>query len=68
MEVRLDVARCAGHALCNAVDPDYFPLDDAGYSTLQDRDVEATDDATVRQAVAACPEGALIIVTGGSPG
>lgn len=61
MKVRLDRARCAGHAMCYAVDPDLFPIDDEGFSMLEAHDVDPTDVDTVRHGVAACPELALIL-------
>lgn len=61
MKIRLDVDSCAGHALCSAVDSDLFPLDDGGYSTLEPHIVAAEHEALVRDGVAACPEGALIL-------
>lgn len=61
MKIRLDRAKCAGHALCYGVDPDLFPLDDDGYSTLTPHVVQAGDERAVRDGVAACPEVALII-------
>ena len=33
MKLWLLPERCAGHALCHAVDSTMFPLDDSGYST-----------------------------------
>ena len=61
MKVHVDNAKCAGHAQCYAVDPDLFPIDDAGYSNLQAYEVKPEDEATVRQGVEACPERALIL-------
>jgi ferredoxin len=61
LKLRLDRARCAGHALCHAVDPDLFPLDDDGYSILKPRSVAAEDEAVTRHAVDACPELALML-------
>jgi len=34
MRVRLDKAKCAGHAQCYAVDARLFPIDEMGYSIL----------------------------------
>jgi ferredoxin len=34
MKVRLERSKCVGHAQCYAVDPDLFPIDDAGYCIL----------------------------------
>jgi len=61
MKVRLDRPRCFGHAQCWSVDPDLFPIDDEGYSTLQAHQVEHGDERATRDGVAACPEGALIL-------
>lgn len=61
MRVRVDNSKCAGHAQCYAVDPDLFPLDDSGYSILQEHEVKPEDEQKTREGVAACPEMALII-------
>jgi ferredoxin len=50
-----------GHAQCYSVDPDLFPLDDSGYSILEEHEVKPEDEDKTRQGVAACPEGALIL-------
>lgn len=61
MRVRLEQSRCVGHALCYAVDPDLFPIDDSGYSVLEGHEVRAQDAQLTRDGVAACPEMALIL-------
>jgi ferredoxin len=61
MRVRLQQDKCVGHAQCHAVDPDKFPIDDGGYSTLEEHEVAAEDEAVVRDGVAACPELALLL-------
>lgn len=61
MRVRLDQSRCAGHAQCYAVDPVLFPIDESGYSLLEDHQVQPQDEQLIRDGVAACPEMALII-------
>lgn len=50
-----------GHALCYAVDPELFPVDDMGYSILEAHDVAPEDEQRTRDGVAACPEEALIL-------
>lgn len=64
MQVRLDRAKCVGHALCYAVDPDLFPIDDAGYSTLVAHQIAPTDEQRSRDGVAACPDSALTLDKG----
>lgn len=61
MKVRLERAKCAGHAQCYAIDPDLFPIDDDGYSILEPHEVAPADERLIRDGVASCPELALII-------
>ncbi|MDP7701996.1 ferredoxin [Mycobacterium sp. TY815] len=61
MKVRLDRSRCVGHAQCFAVDPDLFPIDESGYSVLEEREVTAEDEELIRDGVASCPEMAIIL-------
>ncbi|MEZ0351992.1 ferredoxin [Mycobacterium sp. pR1184] len=62
MKIRLEQSRCVGHAQCYAVDPELFPIDDSGYSTVEEREVRPEDERKTRDGVAACPEMALVIV------
>jgi ferredoxin len=39
MRFRRQSEKCVGHAQCHAVDPETFPIDDDGYSTLTSRSV-----------------------------
>ena len=61
MKVHLERGKCAGHAQCYAVSPDLFPIDEEGYSTLQEHLVAHGDEQAARDGVNACPELALII-------
>jgi ferredoxin len=61
MKVRLEMSRCVGHAQCYAVDPEIFPIDESGYSTLQEHEVAPQDEAVTRDGVASCPEMALLL-------
>jgi ferredoxin len=61
MKVRLDRDRCRGHSQCYAVDPEHFPIDELGYSTLEPHEVGQAHERVVRAGVATCPEMALII-------
>jgi ferredoxin len=61
VRVVLDRTVCSGHALCNAVAPEVYELDDEGFclplpETIPD---ELADAA--RKGVSACPEQALRI-------
>jgi ferredoxin len=61
MKVRLERSKCAGHAQCYAADPNLFPIDDDGYSILQEHTVAPGDEEATREGVARCPEVALIL-------
>ena len=61
MKIRLDRSSCQAHGVCHGVDPDLFPIDDEGFSTVQGGAVDPGDEQATRGAVAACPEQALII-------
>jgi ferredoxin len=61
MRIRLDRDSCAGHALCNATDPDLFPIDDDGYSNLDVTEVADADVERAKRGVGACPERALLL-------
>jgi ferredoxin len=61
VKVRLEQSKCVGHAQCYAVDPELFPIDDSGYSILEERHVRPQDVQLTRDGVAACPEMALIL-------
>ena len=64
MKIRLEQSKCVGHAQCYAVDPELFPIDDSGYSTLEEHEVRQEDEQLPRDGVAACPELALILEGG----
>jgi ferredoxin len=61
MKVHLERGKCAGHAQCYAVDADLFPIDEEGYSILEEHVVANGEEQLTRDGVAACPELALII-------
>ncbi|MEU1994088.1 ferredoxin [Nocardia gamkensis] len=61
MRLRLETGKCAGHAVCHAMDADLFPLDDNGYSTVQSTELAPGDIERAQDGVNACPERALVI-------
>ncbi|MCX4095721.1 ferredoxin [Nocardia sp. alder85J] len=61
MRLRLEHGQCAGHALCHTVDPALFPIDDAGYSAVDDNELDSADLGRAHAGVNACPERALAI-------
>jgi ferredoxin len=61
VRVRVDSSKCSGHGLCYVVNPLLFPIGNNGYSVLQPREVKPQDEEVTREAVAACPDLALIL-------
>ena len=61
MKIKVDFDLCESNALCEAIAPDVFELDDDDY--LQLKTDETTDDniERVRRAVASCPRAAISI-------
>ena len=61
MFVKLISERCVGHAQCHAANPDLFPIDDEGFSSLKGHQVDSGDENAIREGVDACPEMALVV-------
>ena len=61
-KVVVDFELCESNALCEAVAPDVFRLDDDDYLQVDDPTVTDENRGRVEQAVAACPKAALSIV------
>ena len=62
MKVKADFDLCESNALCTALAPDTFELDDDDYLQILDDEVTPDNEQQVRQAVVACPRAALSIV------
>ncbi|MCW2799672.1 MAG: ferredoxin [Aeromicrobium sp.] len=60
--VEVDYDVCEANALCEALAPDVFALDDDDNLQVEDPTVTDENRARVTQAVAACPKSALRIV------
>jgi ferredoxin len=60
--MRVHVSKdCSGHGQCNWINPELFPLDDDGYSAVEDLHVPDGAEDYARRAVAACPASAISI-------
>ncbi|RQH04970.1 ferredoxin [Paraburkholderia dinghuensis] len=63
MKIIVNTAACVGHARCNIVAPELFPLDASGYNTVATTvEVPAGLESLARRSVRACPERVLTIV------
>lgn len=61
-KVVADFDLCESNAMCEALAPDVFRLDDDDYLQIDDPTVTDENRDRVEQAVAACPKAALSIV------
>ena len=64
MKLTVDGKRCMGHGRCYTVAPDLLTDDDEGYVTIRDQLIEIPDDdrEAAADAVASCPEQAIILI------
>jgi len=61
MRVRVDPAMCQANGECHRICPDVFQLDEWGYAFVEgDGPVAPELQAAAEEAVAACPEGAIV--------
>jgi len=62
MKVKVDFDLCESNALCVAMAPDVFELDDDDYLVVLTDEVVDENRDRVQRAVAACPKSAISIV------
>jgi ferredoxin len=59
MKVTVDFDLCESNALCEALAPEVFELDDDDFLVVKKEEVAEADLDAVRRAVAACPRAAI---------
>lgn len=64
MKIKVDFDACESNALCEALAPHNFQLDDDDNLQVLDENVTDENRAAVERAVAACPKSAISIVEG----
>jgi ferredoxin len=62
MKIKVDFDLCESNAMCEALAPDVFELDDDDFLQLNTDQVTDENEQRVRQAVAACPRAAISLV------
>lgn len=62
MKIKVDRARCYGHARCVAKGPNVFRLDDDGYSISDGFDVAEHLEDQAHEGAAACPERCITLI------
>jgi ferredoxin len=66
MLVKVDFDLCESNALCEALAPDVFELDDDDYLVVKKETLGPEDLDGVRRAVASCPRTAISLVATGA--
>lgn len=66
-EVRVDSARCQGHARCYMLAPESFVIDDDGYGHVIEGREGSFDEENVRKAIRNCPERAIRVLGRDAP-
>ena len=61
-KIRVDFDLCESNALCEALAPQNFEIDDDDYLQIIDENVTDENRDAVQQAVAACPKSAISLV------
>ena len=59
MRIKVDFDLCESNALCEAMAPEVFELDDDDYLQLRTEEATEGNVDNVRRAVAACPRAAI---------
>ncbi len=62
MKIKVDFDLCESNALCEALAPQNFQIDDDDFLQILDEDVTDANRDAVMQAVAACPKSAISVV------
>lgn len=57
----VDLGKCSGLGLCEAVAPDHFEIDEDGSLILLDADVSSEARGEVEEAVRSCPTQAITL-------
>lgn len=64
VKLTIDTSKCSGHGRCYSLAPEYFDCDDEGFPVVLKSDLTDADVAAVGDAVANCPERAILLVEG----
>lgn len=62
MKIKVDFDLCESNALCEALAPENFEIDDDDFLQIVDEDVTDENRDAVQRAVAACPRAAISLV------
>jgi ferredoxin len=63
-KIKIDWDLCESNAMCEALAPSHFQVDDDDFLQILDENVTDEDLANVEQAVASCPKSAISLIDG----
>jgi ferredoxin len=61
VRIHVDQDACTGHALCAALGPDVYVLDEEGFNRTPDQEIDAARAEQARRGALACPEQAITV-------
>jgi ferredoxin len=61
-KIKVDFDLCESNAMCEALAPDHFQVDDDDFLQILEEKVTEEQLANVQQAVASCPKSAISLV------
>ena len=64
MKIKVDFDLCESNAMCEALAPSHFQIDDDDYLQILDENVTDENRDAVAQAIAACPKSAISLIEG----
>ncbi len=64
MKIKVDFDLCESNALCEALAPANFEIDDDDFLQILEENVTDENRDAVQQAIAACPKSAISLVEG----
>jgi ferredoxin len=63
-KIKIDWDLCESNAMCEALAPDHYEIDDDDNLQVIDENVTEENQALIEQTVASCPKSAISIVDG----
>ncbi|OLO25804.1 ferredoxin [Streptomyces sp. MNU77] len=64
MKIRVDGERCMGHAMCNAIAPEVYEVNDMGYNEMGEFEVAGGAEAAAVRGADSCPERVISVLDG----
>ncbi|MFM2072384.1 MAG: hypothetical protein RLZZ623_2647 [Actinomycetota bacterium] len=62
MRIVVDHEACTGHGRCASLSPSLYTLDDSGFSSITELEVDPEHEAAARAGANNCPERAISIL------